>query len=153
MAHVDRSVIRVKVMLVAPDDDGLAHAVSVHAPTAENPAGFHRLVGGSVELGERHRDAIVREVGEELGSRVRDLRLLTVLENIFSIDGVLGHEVVLLHTGRLDPSPPRDGATLTEDDGTVLPVVWRPVDDAAQTLPLYPDGVADWVRAVAEGRA
>lgn len=153
MAHVDRSVIRVKVMLVALDDGGLTHAVSVHAPTAENPAGFHRLVGGSVELGERHGDAIVREVGEELGSRVRDLRLVTVLENIFSIDGVLGHEVVFLHTGRLEPSPAREGATLTEDDGAVLPVVWRPVDDAAEALPLHPHGASAWVRAVAEGRA
>lgn len=153
MAHVDRSSIRVKAMLVALDDDALTHAVSVHAPTAENPAGFHRLVGGSVEPGERHRDAVVREVAEELGARIIEPRLMTVLENIFTIDGTLGHEVVFLHAGRLTPPPSRRGATLTEDDGAVVPVVWRPVDDAAEPLPLYPHGASDWVRAMAEGRA
>lgn len=63
------------------------HAVSVNPPTSENPAGYHRLIGGGVELGETHRDAIVREVDEELGATIRDLSLLTAVESIFHIDG------------------------------------------------------------------
>lgn len=83
---VDRSSIRVKAMIIAPNDVRTAHAVSVHSPTRENPDGFHRLIGGSVELGERHVDTIRREVREELGADVHDLALLTVVENIFRID-------------------------------------------------------------------
>ena len=51
---IDRSVIRVKAMLIALNDDHTAHAVSLNRPTVENPQGYHRLVGGSVELGESH---------------------------------------------------------------------------------------------------
>ena len=62
------------------------------------------MIGGGVELGESHRDAIVREVGEELGAEIRDLNFLTTVESIFRIDGSLGHEIVFLHVGRLAPS-------------------------------------------------
>lgn len=142
---VDRSSIRVKAMIIAPNDVRTAHAVSVHAPTRENPDGFHRLFGGSVELSERHVDTIRREVREELGADVHDLALLTVVENIFRIDGVLGHEIVFLYSGRLDPPPPATGATLIEDDGTRVPVVWRPLNDQDEQVPLYPSDVGSWV--------
>nr|WP_091739728.1 NUDIX domain-containing protein [Microbacterium azadirachtae] len=68
---VDRSHIRVKAMLIAPSVDGDRHLVSVNAPSRENPLGYHRLIGGSVELGETHREAIIREVDEELGAQPR----------------------------------------------------------------------------------
>lgn len=141
---VDRSFIRVKAMLLAPDPERSAHAVSLNPPTAENPGGYHRLIGGSVELGETHRAAVVREAREELGADVDDLQLVDVIENIFRIDGRLGHEIVFVHTGRLDPLPARSGATLTESDGSVVPVVWRPLDDGAETLPLYPAVPGGW---------
>lgn len=143
---VDRSIIRVKAMLIAPDETGTTHAVSLNPPTEENPEGYHRLVGGGVELGETARDAVLREVRGELDAEVVDLVHLTTVENIFRIDGQVGHEVVFLFRGRLDPEPARSGATLTESDGSVVPVVWRPVDDDHEPLPLYPLAVAPWVR-------
>lgn len=145
MTPVDRSHIRVKAMLIAPNDDGTAHAVSLNPPTVENPAGYHRLIGGSVELGETHRDAVVREVDEELGAGILDLTFVSAVESIFEIDGTLGHEVVFLYAGRLDPSPAPTGATLTEADGSVVPVVWRPVDDEHEPLPLFPASASAWV--------
>ena len=68
---IDGSYVRVKAMLIAPNPSGAAHALTLNATTAENPAGYHRLIGGSVELGETHAQAIVREVAEELGARTR----------------------------------------------------------------------------------
>lgn len=56
------------------------------------------MIGGSVELGESHREAIVREVDEELGATIRDLTYVDVIENIFRINGVLGHEIVIVYT-------------------------------------------------------
>ena len=143
---VDRSHIRVKAMLVAPNEDASAHAVSVNRPTLEHPRGHHRLIGGGVELGETHRDAMVREVHEELGAEVRDLTFLSTVENIFRIDGVLGHEIVFLYAGRLDPMPPLRDAYLTEIDGSVVPVVWRPFDDEHEELSLFPLAAAAEVR-------
>ena len=60
----DRPVIQVKAMLIVPNADHTAHAVSLNAPTTEDPGGYHRLIGGTVEVGESHRDAIRREVEE-----------------------------------------------------------------------------------------
>lgn len=140
---IDRSLIRVKAMLVAPSADGAAHAVSLNPPTSEHPLGYHRLIGGSVEPGESHREAIVREVREELAAAIRDLTYLDVVENIFRINGVLGHEVVFVYSGCLEPEPARIGATLTESDGSVVPVVWRPFDDQDEPLPLFPAAIAD----------
>lgn len=146
---VDRSHIRVKAMLVIPDAEGSRHLVSRNQPTDENPRGYHRLVGGSVELGETHREAIVREVDEELGARILDLTYLGMIENIFRFNGELGHELVALYSGRLDPAPPDDGGTLTESDGSVVPVVWRPFDDAEVEVPLYPAQAREWIRQAA----
>jgi len=144
LVSIDRSRIRVKAMLVAPNRAGTAQAVSLNAPSAENPRGFHRLIGGSVELGETHRAAIVREAGEELSATVHDLRYVGVLENIFRMDGEVGHEIVFVYTGSLDPEPAATGATLTESDGSVVPVVWRPLDDDGdEQLPVYPAGVRE----------
>jgi len=47
--------------------------------------------------------------------------------------------------GRLDPAPPAAGATLTENDGTTVPVVWRSISGAGETLPLYPSAAEPWV--------
>ena len=147
---IDRSVIRVKAMLIATNTDLTAHAVSLNAPTIENPRGYHRLIGGTVELGETHREAIEREVDEELGAAIQNLTMLTVVENIFRIDGALGHEIVFVYSGRLDPAPSAAGATLTESDGSSVPVVWRSISGDGESLPLYPSAVEPWVRSLAE---
>jgi len=146
---IDRSIIRVKAMLIAPNADRTAHAVSLNRPTAEHPGGHHRLIGGSVELGETHREAIVREVDEELGARIEGLTYLGAVENIFRIDGVLGHEVVFLYSGQLDPSPPAQDAFLTECDGSIVPVVWRSLT-GEEALPLFPAGAEAWLDPVTQ---
>lgn len=139
-------------MLIAPNDGFTRHAVSLHPPTRENPHGYHRLIGGGVDLGETHHDAIVREVDEELGATIHDLAFLAAVENIFRIDGVLGHEIVFLYSGRLAPQPAATDATLTESDGSTAPVVWRPCDDRDESLPLYPAGAVPWIRHLADRR-
>ena len=141
----DRPVIQVKAMLIVPNADHTAHAVSLNAPTTENPGGYHRLIGGTVEVGESHRDAIRREVEEELGATIGDLAFLATVENIFTLDGVLGHEIVFLYSGRLDPTPQTAAAPLTENDGTPVPLVWRSITGDGEVLPLYPSAAEPWV--------
>ncbi|WP_167132836.1 NUDIX hydrolase [Paramicrobacterium chengjingii] len=147
---IDRRRIRVKAMLVAPNTGGTAHAVSLSAPTLENPRGYHRLIGGSVEFGETHRAAVKREVSEELSAAICNLRYLGVVENIFQIDGETGHEIVFVYTGHLDPEPAVMDATLTESDGSVVPVVWRRFDDSDEQLPIYPAEVMRLLETSAE---
>ena len=147
---VDRSYIRVKAMLIAPNADGTRHLVSSNPATRENPLGYHRLIGGSVELGETHREAIIREIEEELGAEILDLVHLSTIENIFRFNGGLGHEIVALYTGRLSPMPAVEGGTLTESDGSTVPVVWRPFADADATVPLYPLAASEWIHDLAK---
>jgi ADP-ribose pyrophosphatase YjhB (NUDIX family) len=138
-------------MVVLTSADATHHAVARFGPTLENPQGFHRLIGGSVEPGESAREAAVREVREELGAALVDLVRLGVLENIFELDGQPGHEVVFVHAGRLDPAgtvPP--GGGMFADNGDPMPVEWRPVDDGGITLPLYPSGAAALARHAAQ---
>lgn len=148
---MDTPAIRVKAMLVAVNADRTAHAVSHNPPTRENPDGYHRLIGGSVEFGESHRDAILREVREELDAEISDLTHLGAVENIFEIDGSPGHEIVFVYSGTLIPEPAASGATLSESDGTVMPVVWRSFDDAVEGLPLYPASAVLWLETVRTG--
>ena len=102
-------------------------------------AEFDRLLGGSVEFGERAADAIRREVVEETGHHVANVRLLDVVENLFTLGGVPGHEVVFVF-----------GADFVDDrayDFDESPLLDRPEVTArwrtpgATTPPLYPVGV------------
>lgn len=147
---IDRSYIRTKAMVILLDEAGLAHAVSRLEPTVENPGGYHRLIGGSIDLGERAADAAEREVQEELGSGLVDVQPAGVVENIFEYNGELGHEVVFVFSGRLASPVPVPGDYV--DGDSPMYVEWRPVDDAGVDLPLYPVGVADLVREAAAAR-
>jgi ADP-ribose pyrophosphatase YjhB (NUDIX family) len=138
---VDRSYIRVKAMALLPNAAGTHHAVLRGEDPTESRV-FHRLIGGSVEVGERAVDAVVREVGEELRATFVEPRLLGVLENIYTFGHQPGHEVVFVYAGRLaegDVVPPEGG--WYDDLGEPMWVEWRPVGPASgEALPLYPDG-------------
>ena len=58
---------------------------------------FCRPLGGGVEFGEQSRDAMLREIREETGAEVENLRLLGVLENVFTYEGERGHELVFVY--------------------------------------------------------
>jgi ADP-ribose pyrophosphatase YjhB (NUDIX family) len=143
--------IRVKAMVILPNADGNAHTVARLRPTAENPHGYDRLIGGHIEPGETARAALEREVAEELDGELVEARLLDVLENIYRINGRLGHEVVFVYADTLrDPGIiPAEGKTFT-DDGDPMPVWWRPIHDVDETHPLYPPGSAELARALTE---
>lgn len=61
---------------------------------------FYRPLGGGVDPGETSLAAVVREIREETGQEVTDLRLLGVLESIFTVDQRTGHEIVFVYDGR-----------------------------------------------------
>lgn len=57
---------------------------------------YYRPLGGGIEYGENSRTAVVREIQEELGVEVENLKLIGVLENIFIYKGQQGHEIVFV---------------------------------------------------------
>ena len=65
---------------------------------------YWRIIGGGIEFQEQAVDALVREVDEELGLAIEDVRFLGVIENIFFLNGAPGHEIMMVHEARFqDP--------------------------------------------------
>ena len=58
-----------------------------HAYDAVKQDHYCRPLGGGIEFGERGADAIVREIREELGAEIEDVRRLGTLENLFTGGG------------------------------------------------------------------
>ncbi len=106
---------------------------------------YYRPLGGGVEPGERAVDALHREIWEELGQEITDVRLLTVLENLFVLDGRPGHEIVFLFDARFeDPTLyQRKALTVTEDNGETLTAQWRSLDSFDEQGRLVPEALAD----------
>jgi ADP-ribose pyrophosphatase YjhB (NUDIX family) len=107
---------------------------------------FGRPLGGAIEFGEVGRQTIIREFQEELGVEVLDVQYLATCENIFTYQGVMGHEIVLVYRGHLADESlyRRPQLTAQEDDGMPFTASWVSIADfAAGKLPLYPDGLLE----------
>ena len=106
---------------------------------------FCRPLGGAIEFGECRQRTVERELMEELGAEVADLRYLATLENIFVHNGMQGHEIVLLYEGNLvDRTLYEEEAIDGHDDGDVpLKAVWKRLDFFGPSAPLYPDGLLE----------
>lgn len=117
-------------------------------PTTGQP--FHRLVGGGIDFGESAEEAVVREWQEELGTELREVRLLGWVENRFVFDGSPAHEVLAVHVGVV--TEPR---VLERDDLGAIPgsdatMHWVGLDELLHgPAPLYPEALgelwADWL--------
>ena len=111
---------------------------------------FYRPLGGGIEFGEPSRDALVREIREELNTAVTDLCYLATLENIFTFNGRVGHEIVQVYDGRfvkesLYHYPVIKGL---EDNGQPFNAFWKSLSDfeGPKAPPLYPDGLLELLR-------
>ncbi len=62
---------------------------------------YYRIIGGTIEFQETSRDAITREVREELGSDIENLKLHSVEENIFEFQGEQIHQIEFIYSGEL----------------------------------------------------
>ena len=62
---------------------------------------FYRIVGGTLNFGEKAEEAIRREIIEELNSEIENLEFITVVENIFTFEGKAGHEICFIYKGDL----------------------------------------------------
>ena len=137
-------MIRVISICVFSDNGRILVAEGVDAVKRER---FARPLGGAVEPGETSRQAVVREIREELGLDVIQLRLLGVLENIFEYQGKLRHEVVFVYDGRLKDSSAYDQPELTMNEaGWDSPAKWRSLDSFDDGCRLVPDGLTTMLR-------
>jgi len=117
---------------------------------------FYRPLGGAIEFGEYGHQALAREVREEIGTEIENIRYLGLSENLFTFAGKEGHEIVLIYEGDLVGSAIRgqDLVMGREDDGSPLKVVWAPLAHFQRgEAILYPDGLLELLLAHSDSAA
>jgi 8-oxo-dGTP pyrophosphatase MutT (NUDIX family) len=109
---------------------------------------FGRPLGGTIEFGESSHRTIVREIREELGAEITNLRYLGTLENIFTYNGEIGHEIVLMYRGDfMDQGYYQRSPIEGIENGNPLLAIWVPLADFANGLmPLYPNGLLEMIQ-------
>lgn len=58
---------------------------------------YYRPIGGTIEFGEKSNETLVREFTEELGVDVVVKGYISCLENIFTVDENVGHEITQIY--------------------------------------------------------
>ena len=111
---------------------------------------FWTLPGGRVEFGESAQDGLVRELHEELGIVAAVERLLWVVENFFTYETQVYHELAFYFLATL----PSDSAVYTatapfegHEPGIRLIFQWYPLADL-HTLELYPSFLRQGLQAL-----
>jgi ADP-ribose pyrophosphatase YjhB (NUDIX family) len=108
---------------------------------------FYRPLGGGVEFGEQAADALIREMREETGLDVTNLRYAGMCENIFTYLGQPGHEIVFLYEAEFADTAvyDHDEMNCQEDDGLPFRAVWKSLSEFGKDKdgPLYPNGLME----------
>lgn len=145
---MSRPQVRVLCICVIKKDDSILVSEGYDRVKKET---FYRPLGGTLEFGERGRQTVEREVKEEIGADLTNIRYLGAIENIFTYEGRTGHEIVLVYQADFtDPSlyERTEINGLEEFPEGMLPIkaVWKPTRHfRMREIPLYPDGLIDLV--------
>jgi len=130
--------IAIKAMCLIRDDTRLFISKGYDKVTKKY---FYRFLGGGVSFGEMAEDAIRREIKEETGSNIENLKFLTVIENVFTYEGEKGHEITFLYQGDLEDKNLYNIKyfRILDEDEDDLPVEWIPISDVLEKkVILYP---------------
>ena len=137
-------MIRAKAICVFRRDDRILVGFAADPRTGGH---YGRPLGGGIEFGERSDETVRREIREELGEEVRDLRLLGVLENIFTLDARRWHEIVFVFDGAFADASVYDRPSLPVNEAAcIAPARWVPLSAFGDDLPLYPRDLPDLLR-------
>lgn len=109
-----------------------------------------RPLGGGIDFGERASDAVIREIDEELGQSIHDVRLLGSLESLFTYNGKPGHEIVQVFDARFDDASLYQQPWLEgrESDGSPFRAKWCNSAELTRDYPLVPQGLLDMLRGL-----
>lgn len=134
----------IAIAILRRRDEILVSAV----PDAEKGVTGWRAPGGGIEFGERGADTVAREVREELGVDVADVRYIGTVENVFTYLGRPGHEIVRVYGAAFADASlyERERFECVEEESGPFVCVWKPVGEFGGGAPLYPEGVLELLR-------
>jgi len=102
---------------------------------------FFRPLGGGIRFEEKGTDALKREIMEELRLQIKDIKYLGVIENIFTWEGITGHELILVYDAKFADVTVYDREFLEIYDihDENVKVFWKAVSDFNENKEiLYP---------------
>lgn len=110
-----------------------------------NGVQFGRPLGGGIDFGETSRDAVIREIREELSAEITEVKFLGVVESIYRYEGEPGHELVFVYGGRFVDEGLYQQETLQVTEGDRrFEARWRSLDELrGNPLVLVPHGLWD----------
>ncbi|MBZ0204485.1 MAG: NUDIX domain-containing protein [Ignavibacteria bacterium] len=106
---------------------------------------FYRPLGGRIEFGERSEDALRREIMEELGQQIINVKYLGTLENVFSYNGKSCHELVLVYDGEFINKELYEMTEIDVDEENIwYKAHWISVEDCESgKVTVYPEGLLE----------
>lgn len=106
---------------------------------------FYRPLGGGIEFGELAKDAVVREMREEMGTEIAVTGNAEVFENFYEFNGQPGHEIVFVLPAEFtDKSFYEDRVFTGSEGGAAFSAVWVPVSEFIEGKRiLYPAGLVE----------
>jgi 8-oxo-dGTP pyrophosphatase MutT (NUDIX family) len=109
---------------------------------------FYRPLGGGIQFDEYGHEAVQRELREEIGGELIEVRYIGLLENIYDIEGARTHQIVLVYDGRLTDPLFYEKESLQGDElWEPFKVVWKRLDEfGGGKAPVYPNGLLDLLR-------
>jgi len=107
---------------------------------------YYRPLGGGIEFGETSRDAIIREIREELDAEIENLTWLGILENLFTLEGERGHEIALVYDATFVDRSLYERESLPGHEreiGLNFVAEWKSIDELRRgPARLVPEGLA-----------
>ena len=106
---------------------------------------FYRPLGGEINFGEHSRDALARELREEIQAEVIGLRCLGVIENFYTRYEVPQHELVVVYEAELaDRSLYQRTSIQGQEEDGAFQVEWVPLSEfTSGRATLFPEGLLD----------
>jgi ADP-ribose pyrophosphatase YjhB (NUDIX family) len=108
---------------------------------------YYRPLGGGIEFGESSKNALKRELLEELGAEIEVGDQLGVLENVFTVRDRPGHEIAFLYHARFTDQSfyEREEMKILDDPASARWVDVRHFRDGSKIL--YPQGLGGLLSA------
>lgn len=103
---------------------------------------FYRPAGGGIEFQERTVGALKREIKEETGEDITNIKLLGTVENIFTYEGKPGHEIIFIYDAEFVNKDVygKESLEITESNEGWCRAYWiSPEEFGEGKLKLYPE--------------
>ncbi len=110
---------------------------------------FYIPLGGEIKYGENGEATIRREIKEEIGADIENVRFLGSIENIFDVLDDIGHEIVLVYEADLvDKSfyerEVIEGLETETDPPLPMVIYWKTITEIEQEgIRIYPEGLRE----------